>query len=348
MSEQQHPTRAGATGYVYDPIFLQHSKTGHAEHAQRLETILSALDTAGLRELLRAVPARPATQAELLAGHSREHLHRVQESCRAGGGQLDADTYTTPQTYAAASMAAGSVIALTLAALAGEIKNGFACVRPPGHHATRDQALGFCLFNNVALAAKAAQIQRQVERVAIVDFDVHHGNGTQALVERDPQILFISTHQMPLYPGTGEMRETGGARNVINIPLAFGSGDQVFKRVYQEIVVPAVTRFAPQLILVSAGYDAHWGDPLASLGLTLTGQAWLAQTLVALAETVCAGRIVLTLEGGYNLKTLGIGVANTVRALLGRADMADPAGLSPRIEPDVTPLIAALKTLHQL
>jgi acetoin utilization deacetylase AcuC-like enzyme len=243
------------------------------------------------------------------------------------------------------------LIDLTLAVIDGQLKNGFALIRPPGHHALPDRAMGFCIFNNVAIAAKAAQLQRDLERVAIVDFDVHHGNGTQAIFEKDPSILYTSSHQYPHYPGTGSLKEIGhgkGKGTIINFPLPAGVGDEGFPAIYNEILIPAMRRFKPQIIIVSAGYDCHWSDPLAGLGLSLTGMAWISQTLVNLAEELCTGKIVFALEGGYNLDVLRIGVANSIKALLGRDDFTDPWGKSPRREPDLTEYLVEIKKIHKL
>jgi len=279
------------------------------------------------------------------------YIAEVKAKSQSGGGYLDMDTYLTPDTYAAAATAAAGTVDLTLAALDGVVDNGFALVRPPGHHALYYQGMGFCVFNNIVLAARMAQKEREIERVAIVDFDVHHGNGTQPMTEADPSILFVSTHQYPFYPGTGGVEEIGqraGVGFTVNLPLRVGVGDEGFMALYNEIVVPVVRRFEPQLILVSAGYDAHWSDPLASLGLSLAGYAWISQTLVGLAADLCDGKIVFVLEGGYNLPVLSAGVANSIRALLGRDDVVDPIGFSQQESPDLTGYIKQIKNIHHL
>ncbi len=339
------------TGYGYDPIFLKHTQRGHPESDRRLEAIMAKLRSSGLLELLEQIPSRAATMEELTYIHPTQYVERIQALSEAGGGHLDPDTYTTSDTYAAAAVAAGSLIDLTLAVVAGELKNGFAFVRPPGHHAMPDRGMGFCIFNNVAIAAKAAQKQRDIERIAIVDFDVHHGNGTQAVFEKDPRVLYHSSHQYPYYPGTGSLREVGydeGKGTIINFPLPSGTGDESFQALYREVLIPAMRRFDPQLILVSAGYDNHWEDMLASLGLSLTGQTWISQTLITLAEELCEGKIVFTLEGGYNLHVLEEGVANSVKALLGRDDFVDSIGKSPQREPDLTEYLKEVKKIHNI
>ena len=363
-SDQSGPSASvSATGCVYDPIFLAHDLAGHPEHAGRLEAIVTELRTAGLWELMTHLPvadatdatttataATDATDADLSAVHTETHIARVTDYSRAGR-PLDGDTYTCAQTAAAARRAAGSLVALCRTVLRGELPSGFALVRPPGHHATPTSAMGFCIFNNVAIAARAALRDGGAKRVAIIDFDVHHGNGTQDAFYSDADVLYVSSHQYPHYPGSGAAEETGSGQAVgttLNIPLPSGVGDDGFARIYDEIVTPAVRRFRPDLILVSAGYDAHWADPLAGLMLTCTGHARLARTLIDLAAELCGGRIVFTLEGGYNLDALAHGVANAVRALLGRDDLSDPLGSAQITEPDLSDVIADLKMRHRL
>ncbi len=339
------------TTYVFDPIFLKHHQPGHPEGAQRLEAILEELRVTGLLEKLHQIHARPATRAEALTIHRPEHLDRIRRICLAGGGYLDPDTYTSADSYDAALMAAGGLIDLTLAVLDGRADNGFACLRPPGHHAEPGRPMGFCLLNNVAIAARAAQRQRGLERVAIVDFDVHHGNGTQAAFFTDPSVLYCSTHQYPHYPGTGRLTEIGdgaGKGSIVNLPLPADTSDDGYQKIFSEVVIPIVRRFQPQLVLVSAGYDCHWKDPLAGMGLSLTGIASISHMLVNLADDVCAGKIVFALEGGYNLDVLKTGVANTIRSLLGRADAADPFGPSPRRAPELSGLLEDALNIHAL
>jgi len=234
----------------------------------------------------------------------------------------------------------------------GRVQNGFALVRPPGHHALPDRGMGFCLFNNVALAARHAQTLPDIRRVFIADIDVHHGNGTQAVFEADPTVFYFSTHEYPYYPGTGHWKETGvgeGKGSVLNVPLPAGVGDQGYLRVYEELVWPLARRFRPDLILVSAGYDSHWQDPLAMMQLSLGGYARIARELVAMAGELCAGRIVFTLEGGYHLDVLAHGVLNAFYALLGEETVSDPLGPPfPASEPDIGPLLARLKEEHRV
>lgn len=339
------------TGYVFDEIYTRHDFPRHPENARRLAAIMQYLNKQDILPQLTQIASRPATLDELMYGHHPTYIEMVEENCRWGGGMLDADTYTNTFSYEAASYAAGGLIELVTAVVKGELANGFALVRPPGHHALPSRAMGFCIFGAAAIAARAAGSDLGLERVAIVDFDVHHGNGTQAILNEDPDILFTSSHQYPFYPGTGAVNEIGvgpAEGTIVNLPLAVMTGDEGFKHLYGEVVFPIIRRFQPQLILVSAGYDAHWDDPLANIGLTLTGYHWLAQSLIDLAAELCQGRIVFTLEGGYNLDVLAPGVGNTFRALLGQTQVDDPVGISPWAEPDVSHLLAALKKTHRL
>jgi acetoin utilization deacetylase AcuC-like enzyme len=339
------------TGYVFDEIFTQHNFPGHPENANRLVTTMEYLSGSQLLPRLSAVPSRPATVEELARCHHVRYIQLVEETCRNGGGMLDPDTYTNEYSYDAAVRAAGGLVDLTAAVVEGRLDNGFALVRPPGHHATPARAMGFCLFGTVAVAARAARFDMGLERVAIIDFDVHHGNGTQDILDEDPTVLFVSSHQSPYYPGTGALNEIGRGQargTIVNIPLSPGTGDDGFKRLYGEVVFPIVRRFQPELILVSAGFDAHWDDPLANISLSLTGYHWLGQSLVDLAAELCQGRIVFTLEGGYNLSVLAPAVGNVFRVLLADAGVDDPIGVSPWPEPDVTGLLADLKRVHHL
>ncbi len=341
------PNDSAKTGIVYDPIFLKHTLAIHPERARRLISIFDRLKETGLNKAVGLIPSRPATMEELRLNHSDYHILRVQSMSAEGGGNLDADTYVNEFSYDAAVIAAGSLIDLTLAVARGDLQNGFALVRPPGHHAMTDYAMGFCLFNNVAIAVCAA-LKSGVNKIAIVDFDVHHGNGTQAVFENNPNVLFISTHQSPHYPGTGAITETGEIGQMINIPLPADTGDFWFRAIYDEVIIPLLQRFSPQMILISAGYDGHWADPLASLGLTCAGQAWISEMLVHAAKEICQGRIVFSFEGGYHPTALSAGVANSLRVLLGRDDYQDPLGPPPRSEPDCRAVIDEVKRIHRL
>jgi acetoin utilization deacetylase AcuC-like enzyme len=339
------------TAYVYDPVYLEHNLPSHPENARRLKRIIEVLEGEGVLERLAHLEPRPATVEELERVHAPEHVAQVRQKAQSGGGNLDADTYVAPRSFDAALMAAGGLVRAVEAVLAGEIDNGFALVRPPGHHATPTRSMGFCLFNNIAVAARAALAEGGVERVFIVDFDVHHGNGTEDAFASDPAIFYASTHQYPYYPGTGHWSETGrgaGKGSVLDVPLLPGVGDAGYAQIFADLVWPLAERFQPDLILVSAGYDAHWNDPLAQMNLSLSGYAWLGRELVNMATRLCDGRIVFTLEGGYQLDVLACGVLNALYALLDEDAIVDPFGPSPHPERPVDELIASLRELHNL
>lgn len=339
------------TGIAYDPVFLEHDQAGHPETAKRLESIIHGLKEKELDKKVRQIKSRHAKIDEITLCHSAEYIDYVRNFCEKGGGYFDPDTYSNVNSFLAASIAVGSSIDLTNEVIEGKLKNGFALLRPPGHHALANRSMGFCLFGNIAIAAKSALTHTSIKKIAIVDFDVHHGNGTQALIGDDPNILFVSTHQYPFYPGTGSIGEIGqrdSEGSIINIPLEAGVGDEGFKVIYEKIVTPSLNRFSPDLILVSAGYDAHWDDPLANLNLSLIGYDWIVRSLIKSAEENCSGKIIFFLEGGYNLEVLQMGVANTISRLLGVNSIEDPIGRSNNPEPGVDKLIKNLTEIHNL
>jgi acetoin utilization deacetylase AcuC-like enzyme len=343
--------KTSGTGIVFDEIFLKHDQAGHPENAKRLESIISGLKEKSLLEKVNILKSRLAEIDEIAVCHTKEYVEYAKEFCEKGGGYLDPDTYANSNSFLAAATAVGSSIDLTNSVIKGDTKNGFALLRPPGHHALANRSMGFCLFGNIAIAAKVALTQLGIKRVAIVDFDVHHGNGTQALVGDDPNILFISTHQYPFYPGTGSIREIGqgvSEGTIVNISLHAGVDDQGFKQVYEKVVIPSLERFKPDLILVSAGYDAHWADLLANLNLSLTGYNWISRELIKSAERICAGKIIFFLEGGYNLEVLSSGVANTIRGLLGIESFDDSLGKPNEEEPNIERVLNELIKIHSL
>jgi acetoin utilization deacetylase AcuC-like enzyme len=308
---------AGGTAYVTDPRMLAHDPgAGHPERADRLRVVQErVVAEPGLVRLT----ARPATDEELGRVHDRELIALVDASSGRPRVRFDADTSTSAASSEAARLAAGSLVELCDAVLAGHVANGLALVRPPGHHAERDRAMGFCLYNNVAVAARALRA-RGVGRVAIVDWDLHHGNGTQHSFEDDPSVLYVSTHQYPYYPGTGAADEVGrgaGAGRTLNVPCPAGFGDAEFARVFDEAILPVLRQFAPQFVLVSAGFDCDGRDPLGGLRLTPAGIARMARALVDLAHEQAQGRIVAVLEGGYDLGALVDGVGVLLDALEG-------------------------------
>ncbi len=340
-------------GIVYHPVYLEHDTGYHPENARRLEAIISHLDATGLRQQLTPIEARPATVDELALVHYPRHIARIEEAALSGGGNLDADTPMSAGSYQAALYAAGGVIRAVDAVMDNTVTSAFALVRPPGHHATPGQAMGFCLFNNIAIAARYALAKLRLERVLIIDFDVHHGNGTQDAFYNDPQVLYISTHQYPHYPGSGGIGEIGAGSALgatINIPLPAGSGDDEYGQVFQRVIVPAAERFRPRLILVSAGYDAHWADELSMMQVSVTGFAGMVRTMKGLADRLTGGRLVFSLEGGYNLPALAASVKTTFDVLLDREDIDDSLGKTPhpRAAPDISPLVNKLRELHDL
>jgi acetoin utilization deacetylase AcuC-like enzyme len=298
------------------PSCLEHDPGGHHPEAPaRLRAVLQALDAPEFAGLDR----REAPQAaldDLLRAHSRRHVERILGAVpQSGRVAIDADTILCPQSGTAALHAAGAVAAAVDAVVASEARNAFCAVRPPGHHAEPERAMGFCLFNNAAIGALAAREVHGLERVAVVDFDVHHGNGTQARFAADPSLFYASTHQSPLYPGTGAASERG-VGNIVNVPLRPMSGSSAFQSAFSQRIVPALDAFRPELVLISAGFDAHERDPLAQLLLDESDYAWVTERLVEIAARHAGGRIVSTLEGGYDLGALGRSAAAHVRALM--------------------------------
>ncbi len=339
------------TGYVYDPLYLEHDSTTHPENRRRLEQTLNHLREVGLLPRLQSIASRDASLEELSAVHDPSYIVRVQRVAESGGGWLDPDTYVGLRSYDAAVRAAGGLLAALEGVLNGEVGNAFALVRPPGHHALAGRGMGFCLFNNIAVAARHAVQERGLQRVLIVDYDLHHGNGTQDAFYEEAEVLYFSTHQFPYYPGTGHWKETGrgaGQGYTVNVPLPAGVGDEGYERVFDQVLVPLAARFKPQLILASAGYDAHWTDPLGMMRLSVRGYASLARRLVELAAEHCEGRIVLTLEGGYNLEALALCVAATFSVLLGDEEVHDPLGPARGGEEPVDAVVQAVRNLHGL
>jgi acetoin utilization deacetylase AcuC-like enzyme len=298
------------------PACLAHDPgTHHPESSARLLAVLSALEGPEFGGLDRR-QAPQAAIADLLMVHTKRHVERVFAAVpEAGHAGLDADTVLCPQSGEAALAAAGAAVAAVDAVLGGEAKNAFCAVRPPGHHAEPGRAMGFCLFNNAAIAARRAQRMHGLGRVAIIDFDVHHGNGSQAVAETDATVFYGSTHQYPLYPGTGAASERG-LGNVVNVPLRPPAGSEEFRAGFAGILLPALERFSPELIVISAGFDAHRADPLAQLQFDETDYTWATEQLLDVAERHAEGRVVSTLEGGYDLRALGASAAAHVRALM--------------------------------
>jgi len=331
---------------------LTHTKAGHPENHTRMTALTRALEQSSLMADLTAVSPQPATIQQLRLVHAPELIEQIRYVSAMGGGLLDhGDTYATADSYELARLAAGGCCTAVDRIMTGQSDNGLALVRPPGHHAEANRVSGFCLFNNIAIAARHAQTVHGAKRVVIFDFDVHHGNGTQDIFYYDDSVLFVSMHMFApyFYPGIGDVNETGrgsGQGYTLNIPLPPGVGDSGYRRILNEVVRPRITSFQPDLILISIGFDAHWQDPLASEGLTLTGYANIARDLAQMADELCNGRILFILEGGYHLDVLTGGVHNLLQTLLGRDDIQDDLGPSPHAETDITRLLRQLKQRH--
>lgn len=302
-----------STLLLTDPVCLTHeTPRGHPERVDRLKAILAHPDLSGL-EWQRAAPA---DEAELRRCHPQRYIDRIRAAVPAEGAvQLDPDTWVSPGSWDAAMAAVGAACAAVDAVIEGRAGNAFAAVRPPGHHAETETPMGFCLFGTVAIAAKRALDHHGLSRVAVLDFDVHHGNGTQDLLWDEARALFVSSHQFPLWPGTGRASERGAHGNVLNVPLAPGTGSAAFRAAWDERVFPRLEAFAPELVLVSAGFDAHQDDPLAEMALTTGDFAWITGRICDLAARHAGGRVVSVLEGGYDLDALASSVAAHVNVL---------------------------------
>ncbi len=312
------------TGIVKDKRYMDHRMGDyHPECPERLAVIYAMLEEPGMAGQFKEIPVRKATKEELLRVHSESYIQMLEATAGQEYTFLDADTQTCAASYEAAVLAAGSLCEAIAMVHSGELDNAFALVRPPGHHAERSQAKGFCLFNNVAIGARYAQETLHIRRILIVDWDLHHGNGTQHSFEEDSSILYFSTHQYPYYPGTGAPGEIGigkGRGYTINVPLTVGFGDGEYTGIYQRILKPIALEFRPDLILVSAGFDIYFGDPLGGMGVTPSGFGGLTRTILEIAEQCCGGKAVLTLEGGYDLDGLRSSVQCVLKELGGIAE----------------------------
>jgi acetoin utilization deacetylase AcuC-like enzyme len=332
---------------------VEHHLTEHPEHAGRIRAVWKRMDESGLLPRLTAREARPATPAQAGAIHAADYLKLL---ARTGEQErilhLDADTYITPSSCDVAYLSAGGVVDAVDGVLSGEAANALVVTRPPGHHAIGPRGMGFCLLNNVAIGAQHAIDAYGLKRVLIVDYDVHHGNGTDDIFAARSDVFFVSTHQYPLYPMSGLATDIGtgeGRGFTLNVPLPRYCGDVSYARVFDELVLPAARQYRPELVIVSAGYDGHWADPLANMQLTLNGFAGLGQKLKSLADETCGGRIIFAMEGGYYVEALAYGLVNVARILLGDTPV-DPLGEPdlPKPEPDITGLIQELKAIHGL
>jgi acetoin utilization deacetylase AcuC-like enzyme len=333
------------------PECLAHETGRHPERPARLQIIWDALQAAPLSPEVTWATPLPATLPQVLRVHQPRLVDEVRALAERGGGMIDMDTVVSRRSFDAALLAAGGAIRAVETAWDHPEKRAFALVRPPGHHATPDIAMGFCLFNNVAIAVRAALEEKGAQKVAIVDFDVHHGNGTQDAFISDPRVLFCSLHQSPLYPGTGRAEEIGegAARGLtVNVPLPPGCGDVAYRAAFDRVVEPVVRRFQPEIIVVSAGFDAHWADPLAQMRVSTGGFVQMVRSLGRLADDLCGGRLALSLEGGYDLNALSSSVVAVVMALVGD-EPRDVLGPAPggAIE-TVGPVLDHVRRLHGL
>ncbi len=332
-----------ATGFLYDPLFLEHDTgAGHPERRQRLTTTLKELQGRSWFARLRKLAARRSEEEWVRAVHAPDYVRRAEHACRNGAPFLDVpDVRICKNSYEVALRAAGATLELADRLTDGTIDNGFALLRPPGHHAETALAMGFCLFNNAAILVRYLQGRHGLDKIAVLDWDVHHGNGTQHCFEQDPSVLYISLHQYPFYPGTGAAHETGDGRGrgaTVNCPMAAGSGDAEYRQAFRERVLPALNAFRPEAIVLSAGFDAHRDDPLANIELSTECYGWMSRRILEVAERHCAGRVLSLLEGGYHPRALPACVASHLAEMCGNGG-PETAGAedAPEIPPRTSP-----------
>lgn len=325
--------------FAWNESHENHRAAQHVERPERVQAILTRLQGASIRQHLASVDFDRAPEEVLRLVHTDEHVRSVIDAVHRGFDRLDPDTYITESSMDAALDAMGALLAVTRHVVDGKASSGFAAIRPPGHHATADHSMGFCLFSNIAIAARWAQREAGVGRVLIVDFDVHHGNGTQDIFYDDPSVMYMSVHQAPFYPGTGAAHERGegDARgSTINIPLPGGTGDDGYRRVFREVLRPLAEAFKPEVIFLSAGYDAHWKDLLGGMNVSVRGFADLVREVRRWADACCDGRIVAALEGGYHLDALAHSVHATLDVLHDlEADVEDLFGATADEDTDI-------------
>lgn len=318
MSVEKANQTSDATALVFSEYSSGHETGSHPENQARLTALRQRLRQDGLLDRYPRYQATPVDIEHITSVHDESLVEIVEHLARRGGGFIDADTYVAPGSLDAALAAVGAAVRATDLVLSGDHPRAFSMARPPGHHAERKRQIGFCLFNSIAIATRHAIQKHGLERVAIIDWDVHHGNGTQDIFYASRDVLFCSVHQWPLFPGTGLEHEHGsgpGEGFTINVPLPAGCGDREYERVFDDLFAPAVTEFAPELIMISAGFDAHADDPLAMMALSDRGFARLARRVQSWADELCDGRLVLVLEGGYNLRALSDSVAAVLQSL---------------------------------
>lgn len=309
------------TGFIQDMRFLEHDTgDGHPECSARLSAAINYLEKQAWYRNLTQVESSSAVLEQLLTVHDTAYIRRAEETCLSGDSYLDSmDVSVCTESFDIALLAAGSSIQLADEIINQNIDNAFALIRPPGHHAEMSMAMGFCLFNNIAVLARYLQNTHGVDKIAIIDWDVHHGNGTQHLFEEDPSVLYISTHQYPFYPGTGNYSETGigkGAGATLNCPMPPGATDVDYEKAFTQQILPRLDEFKPEFILISAGFDAHYADPLANIHLSADAFDWMTKRIMEKAEQHCDNRIISLLEGGYNLNALPVCIGKHLEALL--------------------------------
>ncbi len=354
-----HTQNQGRIGFLYDPTVLEHQPPpGHPERPARVRDTIQLLERSGLLDRLTRLPVTPATREQIERVHAARYLDRVERIIAGGGGYLDAgDTVASAGSWRAAITAAGAAIGAVDAVLNGQVGAAFALVRPPGHHATPTEAMGFCILNHAAIAAAHACAAYGLSRVLLIDFDVHHGNGTQDAFYGDPQVLYFSTHQSPAYPGTGRAEEIGagpGLGYTVNVPLPPHVGDDGFLQAFETVLLPLADRFRPQIVILSGGYDAHWRNSAYVAGIeermTVTGLARLSALVKQIADAHCPSRLVGILEGGYDLEALAYGVLATLASWIGDTEADDPIGPPPSLmaSPDVSGLLQRVRRMHGL
>jgi acetoin utilization deacetylase AcuC-like enzyme len=334
-------------GYVLDPIFAEHrAPSGHPEREERIKAVLEAVEAQGLRARGELLAVREAREEELAAAHDAGYLADLERVVPGETGWLDSDTYFSPGSWKAVLSAAGAAVDLGHAVMDGRFHRAAALVRPPGHHAEADKAMGFCLINNAAVAA--ATLRDKGARVSVFDFDVHHGNGTQHIFEEDAEVQYLSIHQHPFYPGTGAPGEVGrgaGLGSTVNVGLPAGCGDADYLAAFEQVVAPQLARHNPDIVLLSAGFDAYEGDPLANMKVTIPGYRRLARALVNTCEQVCQGRLVALLEGGYDLQGLSSSVVGLLEEMLDTPPAANE-GAGPPSKAAQGAIDATLKALR--
>ncbi len=311
-----------ATGFLYDPRYLDHDTGfGHPERRDRLIATFSYLKQQPWFPTLVPIPSKEVDLQWIEKVHAGDYIKRAAQACRQGASYLDTlDVGISEDSYDIARLAVGGVLEMADQLMAGTVQNSFGLIRPPGHHAEQSMALGFCLFNNIAILARYLQSHHGLGKLVILDWDVHHGNGTQHTFEADPSVLYISLHQYPFYPGTGAASETGAGRGrsaTLNCPMAAGSSDEDYQAAFMDVILPAINRFKPEAVLISAGFDAHRADPLAQINLSTEFYGWMSERMMEVADAHAHGRLISVLEGGYDLDALSHSVAQHLRVLSG-------------------------------